>query len=298
MLFRKLELGDADIIRPFFSMQSTRMCDCSVGSVMMWRNFFNTRFAIEDASLFFKVAYGERKETAFTVPICADSAENKRRALKKIKDYCKKNNIPPMFCMVAGEEIDTLREVFGALRAVSERDWSDYLYNASDLATFSGRKYNGQRNHLNRFKRLYPQYRFCEIGEECLPLLRNFFERYIEANGKQNALALEENGKVMEVLDNYGAYKLFGGYIAVDDEIIAFSIGEKVNDTLFVHVEKAKTEYHGAYQAIVNEFARRFVSDEIMYINREEDVGDEGLRRSKLSYHPVRLIEKHLVRCF
>jgi hypothetical protein len=82
----------------------------------------------------------------------------------------------------------------------------------------------------------------------------------------------------------------------VDDKVVSISVGEIVYDTLFIHIEKADTDYHGAYQMIVNEYAKNISTPETKYINREEDVGREGLRISKMSYHPLRLLEKYTVK--
>lgn len=84
-----------------------------------------------------------------------------------------------------------------------------------------------------------------------------------------------------------------GGFIEVDGAIVAMAVGEIFNDTLCVHIEKADREYAGSYPMIVKEFASHNVTEDIRYINREDDVGDEGLRTSKLSYHPIRLLDKY-----
>lgn len=92
-------------------------------------------------------------------------------------------------------------------------------------------------------------------------------------------------------------FELPGAFIEVDGNIVAMSVGEVVNDTLYCHIEKANRDYHGAYQMIVREFASHILEKypDVKYINREEDVGDEGLRKSKLSYHPIDLLDKYCV---
>ena len=101
----------------------------------------------------------------------------------------------------------------------------------------------------------------------------------------------------IEVLENHKKYNMLGGYLEVDGKTIGYSFGEIIGDTLFVHIEKADVSYHGAYQMLTNSFLREFAAgDSVKYVNREEDCGDEGLRKSKLSYHPVELIEKTTVK--
>ena len=98
------------------------------------------------------------------------------------------------------------------------------------------------------------------------------------------------------MLENYKKYNMLGGVLRVNGKIIGYSIGEIIGDTLFDHIEKADISYHGAYQMLTNSFLKEFAADEsVKYVNREEDCGDEGLRKSKLSYHPVELIEKNTI---
>ncbi|MDR1628809.1 MAG: phosphatidylglycerol lysyltransferase domain-containing protein [Oscillospiraceae bacterium] len=292
MEFQKLELQDIDIIRPFFEMHTNRMCDNTAGVVVMWRDSFHTHYAIEDGTLFLRFSYGKQKEIAYSMPIGLD----KKRALETLKAYLAQTKQPVMICAIAKEDLELVGEVFGELRVRAERQWFDYLYEAEDLATFKGRKFNGQRNHINRFKKMFPAYRLVDIDTVNVRRVQTFLKDYMKNNLKENPTAKEEARNALEVLEHFEIYQLFGAFIEVDGEIIAFSVGEKVNDTLFVHIEKALTDYHGSYQIMVNEFAKRFVSPKILYINREDDVGDEGLRQSKLSYHPVQLIEKHLAK--
>jgi hypothetical protein len=112
----------------------------------------------------------------------------------------------------------------------------------------------------------------------------------------ENDVYNEEYLKTIEVLENYDVYRAIGGLLRVNGEVIAFSIGEILNRVLFVHIEKADISYRGAYQVINNEFAKHFCTDDILFINREEDVGDEGLRTSKKSYHPRGLLNKYIVK--
>ena len=293
MDFCKLKLTDIGVLRPFFNMQSKRICDCTSGSIVMWRTYFDTEFAVENGSLFLKFGHDVNMETAFNMPLGGD----RKAALEKIRDYCQKNNIAPLFFSVLEDEFDDLRAVFGECEIIPDRDWSDYLYDAQDLVTYKGRRFNGQRNHLNKFKSLYPHYKFEEITTKNTDKIREFLAEYTKNNPKEDATAKAEIGMIYELLDNYELYALFGAFISVDEKVVAFSVGEKVGDTLFTHIEKANISYNGVYQAMVNDFAKRFVSEEINFINREEDVGDEGLRRSKLSYHPTKILEKHRVVC-
>jgi hypothetical protein len=288
--FETLKLSNLETIRPYFQKLRSRACDNTIGGTFMWRDFFKMEYAIYNKdTLVFKLLYFDNI-IAFTVPV-GDSVEECVRALDA---YCGEQNIKLAFCMVEEDQMPLLMNLFSG-KARLERDWVDYLYHADDLALLLGRKYNGQRNHINAFKKTGASYTFCEISRENINQIIAFNERLSEESKKESAIFQEEQKMTIEVLRKYDIYALLGGAIYLNEEVIAFSIGEIVGDTLFVHIEKANPAFRGAYQIMTNEFARYFAREGINYINREEDVGDEGLRRSKLSYHPCRFVKKYTV---
>lgn len=291
--FAPLTLDDIPVVKPFLKFQQSRICDYSIGGIFMWRDFFQTRFTLYHGALLFQVRYLSGI-TAFTVPL-APSREDCLAALQELESFCKETGLPLIFCTVPENVLSELRKRYPAAFIQPSRDWFDYLYRTEDLAGFHGKKYDGQRNHIHKFKKLFPDYAFSEITEDNLPQVRNFYNSFAELYEKPSDLAREESDKVKELLANYSKYGLFGGIITAEGNIVAMSIGECINDTLFVHVEKADIRYPGAYQVIVQEFLKHFANEEDMFVNREEDVGDEGLRKSKLSYHPVALLEKSTV---
>jgi hypothetical protein len=291
--FKPLTLDDIPTIRPFLKYQQSRICDYSVGGIFMWREFFKTRYTIYNGVLIFQVRYLSGV-TAFTVPL-APNPEGITIALEAIEQHCRETNLPLVFCTVPENMLPRFRERYPSAFIQPSRDWFDYLYLTEDLISFRGKKYDGQRNHINKFRKMVPDYFFEEITEENLPQVCEFYDNFAELYEKPSELAREESSKVKELLRNYEKYGLFGGVIKGDGKIISMSIGERVNDTLFVHVEKADIRYPGAYQMIVQEFLKHFAKEGDTYVNREEDVGDPGLRKSKLSYHPTTLLEKSVV---
>ena len=125
--------------------------------------------------------------------------------------------------------------------------------------------------------------------------IAKFLDRYAAGVDKPSASFHEDLAKTREVLGNYTTYDMLGGMLLVEGEIVGFSLGEIVGDTLFTHIEKADRDYQGCYQMLVAQFAQQFAQDGVHFINREDDAGDPGLRKSKLSYHPVALLEKYTV---
>ena len=131
---------------------------------------------------------------------------------------------------------------------------------------------------------------------EDIPGVKDFLDRYAARWSKGAVTFQEDISKTHEVLDNYQTYDLLGGVLLVENQIVGFSLGEIIGDTLFTHIEKADRDYEGCYQMLVAQFAQQFAQEgTVAFINREDDTGDPGLRTSKLSYHPVALLEKYTV---
>ncbi len=289
--FTKLELKHIPLIKPFFEMQQRRLCDCTIGSTMMWRDYFDNCFAIEEETLVFRSRYLDGKY-AFTFPI----GPNTDRMLDRVEEYCRGKGIDLEFCTVTPFDLETLKTRWPDAEVEENRDWFDYLYESQKIVEFSGKKYAAQRNHINRFERDYPDWSFERMGAEHVEEVRAFFKELVEQRSKEGDTAREEEEKVFEVLDHFEEYGFLGGILRVGGKIVGLSMGEIVRDTLFVHIEKANTELSGVYQKLVQCFAREFVNEQVQFINREEDVGDPGLRKSKLSYRPLKLLEKYTVR--
>ena len=117
----------------------------------------------------------------------------------------------------------------------------------------AGRRYSGQRNHINKFKRLYPNYSYEKFTKDNLDRVTQFLKDYQLNFSKNSSLAKEELSRSLELLPYMSKFNLIGGFIQVDDNIVAMSIGEIINDTLYCHIEKADRNYHGSYQMIVKD---------------------------------------------
>ncbi len=287
------QINDTNILRAadFFKYKVSRTSDYTIGAMYMWRDFYETSFAIVDDMIYYKVKFLNR--TSFTLPVGSGSLP---KAMDNLKEYCLHQNIPLWFCTVPDEALPILTDQYqGKIPGAPSRDWADYLYLSEDLSQMAGRRYSGQRNHINKFKSLYPDYKYQTITPDNLDRVTAFLFDYQANHVKEESLAQEELRRALELMPFLEKFRLPGGFLEVNDQIVAMSVGEVINDTLYCHIEKADRNFHGAYQMIVKEFAQHTVTEDIKYINREEDVGDEGLRTSKLSYHPYLLLNKYCV---
>jgi len=287
--FNRLMIGHIKPLRPFFEANKCRICDCTVGGTFIWRDYHKTEFAIADDVLFLKVAH---PIPAFAPP---RGRSVTRGAYERIIEYCAGSGKPARLCAVSGAVLETILKLYPNAKAWTDRDWSDYLYLSDDLVKLEGRRYSGQRNHINRFTREHQAWSFDCITPENMSGARAYIEKFAREFDKDRAVYMEGNRKSLEILDNLELYRQIGGVLSVAGEVIGVSIGEIMDDTLYIHAEKADTGYHGSYPMLMHQFARKFATAGITYINREEDDGVEGLRTSKTSYHPVEMLDKYIV---
>lgn len=290
MDFKKIGIEDIDTLRPFFETVKTNTCDYTVGGLFMWRDYYEMEYHIEDGVLFSRL-YGVNHDLYYNLPFGGTGAP----PIARVVDLARADGIPCRFCTVPEAYLAEFTGQGWDFRLIEQVENNDYLYLAGDFIGLAGRKYSAQRNQINKFLRAGQDWSFSGLTAGDLPEVIEFMHAYIENNQKDLASAEEEDRMTLEVLENMGRYKMQGGVLRVGSRIAGFSLGETIRDTLFVHVEKADRDLPGAYQMLVNQFARLYAGDGIAYINREEDMGDEGLRRAKLSYHPVTMLKKYIV---
>ena len=172
------------------------------------------------------------------------------------------------------------------------RDYSDYVYRAEDLATLAGRRYHQKRNHISKFKKNY-SYSYTRIDEQNINKVISFFEEFSNSVETESFSEEIERERCWYLLENMKKFDLFGAFLEVDGKVVAFTLGEIKDDCLYVHVEKANRVFDGSYAVINNEFAKDCLENHgIQWINREDDSGDEGLRKAKMSYNPDHLALK------
>ena len=166
----------------------------------------------------------------------------------------------------------------------------DYVYRVDDLARLPGKKYHAKRNHISYFEKNF-DWQYEEITKENLSECIEMSRKWYAMNADKEDIQAEAEVLNM-AFDNYEVFNYVGGLIRVDGNIVAFTMGEKLNDSMFdTHFEKAFADIRGAYPMINREFARKTINA-FEFVNREDDVGSEGLRKAKLSYHPAFLVEK------
>ena len=174
--------------------------------------------------------------------------------------------------------------------------WSDYVYTIDSLATLTGKKLGKKRNHCNRFVQENPDMKLEPINKDNYAQVRTCFEQICK-DGKDSPMALYEREQVWKVLDALESYPFETLCLFSDGRVVAFSVGEVLNNVLHVHIEKALRDVNGAAETINKEFAR-YIQEKhphVEWVNRQDDAGDEGLRQAKQSYYPAFLLRKYPV---
>lgn len=289
---KRPELEDRTQINHYLSYADTRSCEMTFANIYLWSRHYDTGFAIVEDMLVFGNMTGNM---SFTVPV---GPGDLKKVLDILMECCEEKGVPFQLHNVTKEDFDRLEELYpGVFDIAYERDYADYVYETEKLAKLSGKKYHSKKNHINKFKALYSDWSYEPITKDNIEECFQMGLRWRELNGCE-----EDEEKHAEICVALNFLRLFeelemrGGALRVDGKIVAFTIGEPVGkDTLVVHIEKAFADVQGAYTMINQQFAVH-EGQGFTYLNREEDMGEEGLRQAKMSYKPVFLIEKGVVR--
>lgn len=288
--FKDIELKDRDLITSYTQNSPRRNCDLSFSNLCSWRFLYDTQFAVQDGYLILK--FWVQGKVVYMMPV--GNGDLKKVLNEMIEDARQEGE---RFCMLgvcSGMRADLEAIMPGMFHFEADRDYADYLYLRTDLATLSGKKYQAKRNHVNKFRRTY-NYEYVPLTSDRIRECLDLEAEWCKANNcDQHEGTGNERRALIYALHNFDALGLTGGILHVDGKIAAFTFGMPINQETFgVHVEKADTGIDGAYAMINYEFANH-IPEQFVYINREEDLGIEGLRKAKLSYQPTVILEKYM----
>lgn len=287
--FKKIEIEDAEIISRYITDDGEYSCENAFVNLLVWQCRFNNMAAFCEGQLIIKS--GPENEPFFRLPFGSDF----EKGMYLIRKYCGKEH--PEFWAQEGAKLNLFRELYGNKYTFTEnRDAFDYIYLQNDLAALSGKKYHSKRNHISAFSKKHKWW-YEPITESNINAVRLCAERWYRENTfrADRHLFCEKNG-VQIMLENMDRLGILGGAIYMGEEVAAFTLGSPVNSEVFdIHIEKALPEYAEAYTVINREFALNALGG-YKYINREDDMGLEGLRKAKLSYKPAILLEKYSCR--
>lgn len=298
MIFKEIDINAYEELRPFFNSVDYEACEYCFTTLYMWRHTYKTSYYIGDE---FAIIVGEYEGDRFSVLPLAKK-DKIHKALDFMIDYFKTEDHQIYLRAVTKEVVELLQKDYpGKFKYIEERDYFDYVYDAESLRTLAGRKNQKKRNHVNYFLKEYEgRFEYKKLEEkdfdECIELLKAWANNKAEHGDIDDGIDDEFIG-VKKIFDNYDVLKqdvkIAGIYI--DSKLEAFTIGENINENMAViHIEKANPEIRGLYPYINQQFLAHEFKD-VELVNREEDLGIEGLRKAKLSYHPCKFVEKYTV---
>ena len=284
--FRKATVKDKKQIDEILNKCSCPSLEYNFTTLFLWQDIFGMEFKIEDDVLFIRCG-GDVKSYLF--PCGTGNINNAVKEILKEK---------VRFYSLSEENKKYLEEnAQGRFEFTERRNDGDYVYLRESLATLTGKKLSAKRNHINRFITEHPDWTYEKITDYNIDEVSRMHDEWCRLvdDGIKKGLS-EESEAVKKALKYYKELELSGGLIRTGGKVVAFSLGDKLNDkTFLVHIEKAFAHITGAYQIINREFVLHNCMD-YEFVNREDDTGDESLRKAKLSYKPYEIVKKYSAR--
>lgn len=295
MKFKPLELEDKKVFEAYLKPYNFRTSEYSFTNLFIWRKGCQIEYCILNNTLIIKKR-DFSGSTYFMQPI-GYKKENLKELVQELLILKEQLGLDSLFGDIETYFVEELKEVFGeVLVAEEDRDNFDYIYESSKLATLSGKKLHGKKNHYNNFIK-NQSYEIREITEDIIEECVVMAEKWFVKNGGEGDIHLfYELEAIKDILRNKSEFDYKGIAVFIENKLSAFSVGEKLNDDMAViHIEKADPEINGLYTFINKSFVEQYFQD-VQYINREQDLGIENLRKAKESYHPARLEAKYKIK--
>lgn len=290
MEFIPITLESRQVLQAYLQSEDYEISDIVFGNLYLWKHAREITYAIDSDCVVVQTRY-EGEKPYFFYPFGGGDKESALRALDK---YLRDKNLSPRFESIESKNISSIKSVFSQVEFEPRVARFDYVYSVQELIKLEGRKFHKKKNHLNQFLQNNDgKWSYENISTSNIDEILSRGKEWLEANPNKNqALEIEFVG-ITNTLKEYENLGLKGGAVRLESEIIAFSFGEVMSQKMaVVHIEKANPLIAGAYQIINRELlANEFSAVEL--INREEDLGIEGLRRAKKSYNPIKMVEKY-----
>lgn len=283
--FHDITPESAGQLRKYYERCNYGLCEYSVGIKLMWKHYLHPVYTEASGCLIVR----NRIHGAYTFdyPVAGPDG-NIEAALTEIERDCMDRGMELTFSVVPESAITNIIGRYPYMHISNVGAWKDYIYAVQDLSSFSGRHYAGQRNHIHKFQKYYPEAFFRPLTGQDRESIEAFWREFEHTFSKSsNQSALTELGYAEELFRQYDKPWFCCGGVEYGGKLIAIALGEYCGDTLLIHIEKGLREYPGVYPYIVNQFAQHFQSPQLRYINREDDASDAGLRVSKRQYLPI-----------
>lgn len=289
--FKRLQLNQRDEYEKILFSCEPRGCEYSFANLNLWGK--QQVAFLHGCVAFFSHFYGR---SVYPYPV---GQGDKKAVIEEILRDARERGIPCRITGMTDADRAELESLFpGKFILRNDRDGADYVYAIDDLADLKGRKFQKKRNHVNKFRALHPDFEVLEVNTCNMPRIQYMINEWYRIRMREDPEGdyMLENIALARACRNYTALGMEGIALIDDGQVLAVTMGSRMGkDTFDIHFEKALENVEGAYAAVNCEFARylRLKYPDVQYLDREDDMGLEGLRKAKLSYNPHHLVEKH-----
>lgn len=296
LMFQAITLDAKKRIDAYTKPWMLECSDLSFTNLFIWGADGKMEYAESEDVLYIKLDF-EGVPVFLWAPIPMYGAEvDYRKAVCKGIDYMKSIGTEPTFRSVWTPFRDKMLQACPELFSMPTDIAWDYVYSRESLATLKGKKLHGKRNHINKFLSKYPAYEYKKLDASMIADCIALYDQWIREKDEEAAKSLQdEKQSVLLALNHMEELELTGGTIYIDGKLCAFTVGERLHPHMqLIHIEKGDTNYDGIFPMINQQYVLHECED-VTLINREEDMGIEGMRKAKRSYNPLKMIEKHLI---
>lgn len=288
--FSPIENSTIETLKRFATKNSAQSCDYTPGNLIMWSEYMHYEYAVHEETLFISsLSQLDLKSPAFLPPIGKLPFSESITMLQK---HCEAIGTTLRLTAVPQEIAENIKPLLPH-HTVAELDgWADYIHSATEIATLQGKALGKRRNRKKKFLADYPHYEYTRITPTDIPAVID----YIRGKGcNEEHMRCYEVRQSIATVENLATYPQPAAVIKIDGRVVAFTLGEVWDNMLYIHIEKADREFAGLNETLCSEFAADILREypQVTLINREEDLGDAGLRQAKRAYNPIALLNRY-----
>lgn len=294
--FHDITLDTKPLIESFTKPWELECSDFSFTNLFIWGIGGKMQYAVKEDVLYIKLHFHGVPEYLWSPLPRLGQTGQYGDYVKTALDYLREQNTVPTLRSVGIRFKELISQHCPALYINPTPQADDYVYLSENMIGLKGKKLHGKRNHINKFMTLYPDFEYGNLDETMMDECMHIYNEWFDNKDDEESKALADERKSVELaLRHMTALGLTGGCIRLNGKIEAFTLGERLTkDMQLIHIEKANPSINGLYPMINQQYAIHNCAD-VTFINREEDMGLQGMRQAKRSYQPVRMIEKHIV---
>lgn len=292
--FKELNIDSRDELEPYLNLREIENCEYNFNTLYMWHNYYKTYYHIEDNFVVFSERLNDHPYTV--MPLCRE--EHFSDAFNMIYSYFKEQEVPFEMYVVDKIFANFIKDNYNdRFKVFADRNSFDYIYCADELRSLKGKKFHKKRNHINSFYKEYDgRFEYRQLNYSHKKIINEFLNSWKIGKDEKIEQLGEEIKAINNIIVHLNKLDIKIGGVFIDEKIEALSIGSLINSgkEAVIHVEKANDNIRGLYpfinqQFLINEFPN------VEIVNREEDMGIQGLRKAKKSYKPIKLLEKYTI---